>query len=69
MPCAELQFSIWGTQFKFAQPEACHGGSVLGMKVGLIGLVTRIGRHPILLSRERMDDARFESSTGKGMFG
>ena len=69
MPCSQLQFPIGRFQLQLAQPEPGHGRSVLSVQIRFVGLVARIGRHPILLGGEGMDDTRFESGAGKRSLG
>ncbi len=69
MPRSQLQFPIGRFQLQLAQPEPGDGRPVLSVEIRFVGLVARIGRHPILLRGERMDDTRFESSAGKRSLG
>jgi len=69
MTCSELQFRVRRFEFQIAQPEPCHSRSVLSIQIGLIGLVTRIGRHAVLLGGKRMHNARFKTGASKGPLG
>jgi len=42
---------------------------MLGIQIGSIRLDARVGRRPILLGRERMNDTCFKSSFGESPFG
>ena len=42
---------------------------MLGIQIGSIRLDARVGRRPILLGREGMNDACFKSGFGKSPFG
>ena len=66
MTSSQLQFPIRRFQLQLAQPKASDGRSVLRKKIRFVGLVARIGRHPILLGGKGMNDAGFESGAGKG---
>ena len=66
---AQLQFAIRRCQFEFAEPKAGYGRAVLRVQVGFVGFIARIGRRPILLGGERMDNPCLESGTGECAFG
>jgi hypothetical protein len=56
-------------KFSFKKSESSHGGSMLSVQIGFVGLVTGISRHAILLGRERMHDARFKPGAGERTLG
>ena len=68
MSRSKLQLSIRGFPTPSRSIQNGRGRSVLGIQIGFVGLVPGIGRDPVLLGCERMDDACFKTGFGKRPF-
>ena len=51
------------------KPESSNRRSMLGVQVSFIRFVAWIGRHAVLLGRERMHNACFKSGSGESTLG
>ena len=58
--CQQAQRSVNLVKFRLDETKAVGGRAMDGAEVGIVGLVSRVGRQAKLLGGQRVNDSRFK---------